>query len=73
MIFSIGFYFPQFYLQLDAISHNLDPSFSFYSVFSFISVLFSVTAKIIQACGSKLLQRTGTGNTRVSGEYLPCP
>jgi MFS family permease len=32
MIFSIGFYFPQFYLQLDATSHHLDATFSFYSL-----------------------------------------
>ncbi|KAF4612311.1 hypothetical protein D9613_003703 [Agrocybe pediades] len=30
--FSIGFYFPQFYLQLDATTHHLSPTFSFYSL-----------------------------------------
>ena len=31
-IFTLGFYFPLYYLQLDAYSHNLDETFSFYSV-----------------------------------------
>ena len=31
-IFGIGFYFPLYYLQLDAVSHNLNNTFSFYSV-----------------------------------------
>ncbi|KAH7915198.1 major facilitator superfamily domain-containing protein [Hygrophoropsis aurantiaca] len=29
-LFSTGFYFPLFYLQLDAKKHNISPSFSFY-------------------------------------------
>lgn len=32
MTFTAGFYYPQFYLQLDATSHHLDKTFSFYSV-----------------------------------------
>ncbi|OBZ66095.1 Riboflavin transporter MCH5 [Grifola frondosa] len=32
MIFMIGFYFPLFYLQLDAASHGLSKTFSFYSL-----------------------------------------
>ncbi|KAG6886760.1 hypothetical protein C0995_005119 [Termitomyces sp. Mi166 len=32
LIFSIGFYFPQFYLQLDATSHKLNKNFAFYSL-----------------------------------------
>lgn len=30
--FTIGFYYPLYYLQLDATVHNLSPQFSFYSV-----------------------------------------
>ncbi|KAH0583478.1 Riboflavin transporter MCH5 [Termitomyces sp. J132] len=32
LIFSIGFYFPQFYIQLDATSHKLDKNLAFYSL-----------------------------------------
>ena len=28
----LGLFFPIFFLQLDAITHNLDPNFAFYSV-----------------------------------------
>ena len=31
-IFAVGFYFPLYYLQLDAASHNLNDTFAFYSV-----------------------------------------
>lgn len=30
--FSQGFFFPVFYLQLDAIVHHVDPTFAFYAV-----------------------------------------
>ena len=32
MIFIIPFYYPLFYLQLDALKHGLSASFSFYAV-----------------------------------------
>ncbi|KAH9858585.1 MFS general substrate transporter [Lenzites betulinus] len=43
-IFGIGFYFPLFYIQLDALAHGLNDTFSFYSLvilnsFSFIGRL----------------------------------
>jgi hypothetical protein len=28
----VGFYFPIFYLQLDAVTHGIDETFAFYSV-----------------------------------------
>lgn len=31
-IFTMGFYFPLFYLQLDAVTHGINETFSFYSV-----------------------------------------
>ncbi|KAI8975830.1 major facilitator superfamily domain-containing protein [Trametes punicea] len=31
-VFAMGFYFPLFYLQLDALTHGLDKTFSFYSL-----------------------------------------
>ena len=31
-VFAMGFYFPLFYIQLDAVQHGLDKTFSFYSV-----------------------------------------
>ncbi|KAJ6590868.1 major facilitator superfamily domain-containing protein [Mycena sp. CBHHK59/15] len=31
-IYTIGFYFPLFYLQLDATEHGLDPTFAFYAL-----------------------------------------
>ena len=31
-IFIVAFYFPLFYLQLDALSHGLSRTFSFYAV-----------------------------------------
>ena len=30
--FAMGFYFPLFYIQLDALTHGLNETFSFYSV-----------------------------------------
>ncbi|KAJ7108156.1 major facilitator superfamily domain-containing protein, partial [Mycena epipterygia] len=30
--FSVAFYFPLFFLQLDAVTHGIDPTFSFYSL-----------------------------------------
>jgi MCP family monocarboxylic acid transporter-like MFS transporter 10 len=32
MLFICGYFFPPFYLQLDAIKHNVDPQFAFYCV-----------------------------------------
>ncbi|KAG7094093.1 hypothetical protein E1B28_007711 [Marasmius oreades] len=32
MVLSIGFYFPLFYIQLDAVEHNLNQTFAFYSL-----------------------------------------
>lgn len=40
-LFIIGFYFPLFYLQLDAISHGLNKKFAFYSVESLEYIRFS--------------------------------
>ncbi|KAI0766850.1 MFS general substrate transporter [Trametes elegans] len=31
-VFAMGFYFPLFYIQLDAVQHGLDKTFSFYSL-----------------------------------------
>lgn len=31
-VFATGFYFPLFYIQLDALTHGLDKTFAFYSV-----------------------------------------
>ncbi|KAJ6551939.1 MFS general substrate transporter [Mycena capillaripes] len=31
-IFTIGFYYPLFYLQLDAVQHGIDPTFAFYAL-----------------------------------------
>ncbi|KAI9068325.1 MFS general substrate transporter [Trametes sanguinea] len=31
-VFAMGFYFPLFYMQLDALTHGLDKTFSFYSL-----------------------------------------
>ncbi|KAJ7626797.1 major facilitator superfamily domain-containing protein [Roridomyces roridus] len=31
-IFTVGFYFPLFYLQLDAVKHGIDETFSFYAL-----------------------------------------
>ncbi|KAJ7246927.1 MFS general substrate transporter [Mycena rebaudengoi] len=44
-IYTIGFYFPLFYLQLDATQHGLDPTFAFYALVimnasSFVGRLF---------------------------------
>ncbi|KAJ7457268.1 MFS general substrate transporter [Mycena galericulata] len=44
-IFTIGFYYPLFYLQLDATQHGLDPTFAFYvlvimNASSFVGRLF---------------------------------
>ncbi|KAK1224500.1 hypothetical protein PQX77_012613 [Marasmius sp. AFHP31] len=41
MVLSIGFYFPLFYIQLDAVKHNLNETFAFYSlvILNFANVL----------------------------------
>ncbi|KAL0062152.1 hypothetical protein AAF712_010994 [Marasmius tenuissimus] len=41
MILSIGLYFPLFYIQLDAVKHNLNETFAFYSlvILNFANVL----------------------------------
>ncbi|KAJ7171193.1 MFS general substrate transporter [Mycena filopes] len=31
-IYTIGFYYPLFYLQLDAVQHGIDPTFAFYAL-----------------------------------------
>lgn len=31
-VYTVGFYFPIFYLQLDAVTHGIDETFSFYAV-----------------------------------------
>lgn len=31
-VFAAGFYFPLFYIQLDALTHGLDKTYAFYSV-----------------------------------------
>ncbi|KAJ7464109.1 major facilitator superfamily domain-containing protein [Mycena latifolia] len=41
-IFDVGFYFPIFYLQLDAIKHGISPSLSFYSLVIMNSASFVV-------------------------------
>ena len=56
-VFTIGFYFPLFYIQLDAASHRLDKTFSFYSVESNSSLmLLSYDSSYCHAaCDSQLL------------------
>ena len=34
----MGFYFPYFYLQLDAVRHDVDETFAFYAVRSLTSI-----------------------------------
>ncbi|KAJ7202130.1 MFS general substrate transporter [Mycena pura] len=40
-IFTVGFYYPLFYLQLDATKHGLDPTFAFYSLVIMNSASFA--------------------------------
>ncbi|OBZ66090.1 Riboflavin transporter MCH5 [Grifola frondosa] len=78
MIFAIAFYFPLFYLQLDAASHGLSKTFSFYSLvimnFSsfigrlapgFVAHKFGVPNMIAGAtfcCAVLILGMTGVGS-----------
>ncbi|KAK0435499.1 major facilitator superfamily domain-containing protein [Armillaria borealis] len=55
LVFSIGFYFPQFYLQLDATTHNLNKDFLFYSV-SHRSIIYEVFSFPALTCYFELLQ-----------------
>ena len=39
-LFIMGFYFPYFYLQLDAVRHDVDETFAFYAVRSLNPISF---------------------------------
>jgi len=69
-IYTIGFYYPLFYLQLDAVQHGIDPTFAFYALVimnssSFVGRLFPAlvlhrwSAKsmitIMSGCGAVLI------------------
>ncbi|KAK7056369.1 hypothetical protein VNI00_002923 [Paramarasmius palmivorus] len=57
MIFSIGFYFPQFYLQLDASTHNLNETFSFYSL-----VILNFSSALGRVIPGFFANQLGVGN-----------
>ena len=46
-VFVIAFYFPLFYLQLDALTHGLSQTFSFYSVRYLFLLLLSYSPLIV--------------------------
>ncbi|KAJ7111176.1 MFS general substrate transporter [Mycena crocata] len=53
-IFTIGFYYPLFYLQLDATQHGLDPTFAFYSL-----VIMNASSFVGRLCPGIVSQRWG--------------
>ncbi|KAJ4478455.1 MFS general substrate transporter [Lentinula aciculospora] len=57
MSFSIGFYFPQFYLQLDASIHGLNKDFAFYSLVVLNSA--SIVGRLLPGF---LVNKLGAGN-----------
>ncbi|KAJ7474844.1 MFS general substrate transporter [Mycena latifolia] len=63
-IFTIGFYYPLFYLQLDATQHGLDPTFAFYALVimnasSFIGRL--LPGLVSHRCGVKQMITVASG------------
>ncbi|TFK38657.1 MFS general substrate transporter [Crucibulum laeve] len=55
--FTIGFYFPLFFLQLDAIKHNLSERFGFYAL-----VMMNATSFVARMSAGLLAQRLGVMN-----------
>ncbi|KAJ7143813.1 major facilitator superfamily domain-containing protein [Mycena epipterygia] len=53
-IFTIGFYYPLFYLQLDATQHGLDPTFAFYAL-----VIMNASSFFGRLCPGLLAHRWG--------------
>ncbi|KDR76845.1 hypothetical protein GALMADRAFT_139714 [Galerina marginata CBS 339.88] len=64
LVFSIGFYFPQFYLQLDATSHHLNSTFSFYSL-----VLLNVSSALGRLVPGALANTFGVANMIVIATF----
>ena len=48
MVLSIGLYFPLFYIQLDAVEHNLNETFAFYSVSIILDIIPDLCNLVIQ-------------------------
>ncbi|KAJ3745066.1 MFS general substrate transporter [Lentinula detonsa] len=57
MMFSVGFYFPQFYLQLDASNHHLNQNFAFYSL-----VILNSSSAMGRILPGFFVNRLGVGN-----------
>ncbi|KAJ7763161.1 major facilitator superfamily domain-containing protein [Mycena maculata] len=53
-IFTIGFYYPLFYLQLDATQHGLDPTFAFYAL-----VVMNASSFVGRLCPGLVSHRWG--------------
>ncbi|KAJ6531377.1 MFS general substrate transporter [Mycena vulgaris] len=53
-IFTIGFYYPLFYLQLDATQHGLDPTFAFY-----VLVIMNTSSFVGRLCPGLISHRWG--------------
>ncbi|KAJ7511314.1 MFS general substrate transporter [Mycena galericulata] len=51
----VGFYFPLFYLQLDAVKHGIDETFSFYSLVIMNASSFMVVLAAGCGCGAVLI------------------
>jgi MFS family permease len=63
-IYTIGFYYPLFYLQLDAVQHGIDPTFAFYAIVimnaaSFAGRLFP--GLVLHVWGVKSMITVGSG------------
>ncbi|KAJ3969292.1 MFS general substrate transporter [Lentinula raphanica] len=57
MTFSVGFYFPQFYIQLDASAHNLSQNFAFYSL-----VILNSASAVGRLLSGLFVNKLGAGN-----------
>ncbi|KAJ7240405.1 major facilitator superfamily domain-containing protein [Mycena haematopus] len=53
-IYTTGFYYPLFYLQLDAIKHGIDPTFAFYAI-----VIMNASSFAGRLCPGLVLHRWG--------------
>ncbi|RDB15653.1 Riboflavin transporter MCH5 [Hypsizygus marmoreus] len=56
-LFLLGYYFPLFYLQLDAVSHGLSEEFAFYAL-----VIMSVASVAGRLISGAFVRRLGVGN-----------
>ncbi|KAF8205980.1 major facilitator superfamily domain-containing protein [Mycena galopus ATCC 62051] len=63
-IYTIGFYYPLFYLQLDAVQHGIDPTFAFYAIVIMNAASFAgrlLPGLVLHVWGVKSMITVGSG------------